>query len=72
VGYHGTERRHPPDLEHRLEELEQKLDKLEGQIDSLIGLWNQSLGVFKFLKLMFYITAPFIAAVMWVREHVKL
>lgn len=59
-------------IETRLSALEEKMEKLEGSIDKLITVLQQGQGVVKTLKFIFLITAPFVAAVVWLKEHVKL
>lgn len=59
-------------LEIRLNALETKMEKLEKSIDALITVLQQGQGMIKTFKLIFYITAPIIGALIWIKEHVKL
>ena len=59
-------------LDLRLNVLESKMEKLETKIDKLINVLQQGQGVIKTLKTIFYVTAPLIGAIIWIKEHVKL
>lgn len=59
-------------LDVRLKALETNMEKLEGRIDELINILNQAQGVLNTLKVIFYITAPLVAGVIWLKDHVKI
>lgn len=59
-------------LEYRLSQLEGKMNALEGKIDSLLKIWEQSQGAWKTIKLLFYILAPIVGAIVWAKDHIKL
>lgn len=70
---HETERRQSyAELNLRLEAVEHKLEKIDKHIEEFLEIWNQSLGVWKALKLVFYVTAPIVAVSVWLKDHVKL
>ncbi len=70
---HEYERRQSyEELNLRLENVEKKLEKIDKHIEEFLEIWNQSLGVWKVLKLLFWITAPIVAAMVWLKDHVKL
>ena len=51
-----------------IEEALEKLDKVSTQLDSFL---TQSKGVAKTLQILFYIIGPAIAAIYWIKDHVK-
>lgn len=59
-------------LDVRLKVLETNTLKLEGKIEELLEALNQFRGVITTLKIIFMVAAPLVAAVVWVKEHVKL
>ena len=59
-------------LDIRLKVLETNTVKLEVKIEELLEALNQFKGVITTLKIIFYIAATLVAAVVWVKEHVKL
>lgn len=59
-------------LEYRLSQLEEKMNALECKLDILIKIWEQSQGAWKTIKLLFYILAPIVGAIVWMKDHVKL
>lgn len=67
-----TRRVSDANLEYRLSQLEEKMNALECKIDTLLKIWEQSQGAWKAVKLFFYITAPVVAVVVWIKDHVKL
>lgn len=73
MSWNGEERRvTDANLEYRLDQLEDKMTALEGKIDSLIRIWEQSQGAWKTVKMLFYIIAPIVGAIVWMKDHVKL
>lgn len=59
-------------LEYRLSQLEDRMKSLDEKIDVLLKIWEQSQGAWKAVKMFFYITAPLVAAVVWIKDHVKI
>ncbi len=59
-------------LEYRLNQLEDRMKALDEKIETLLKIWEQGQGAWKAVKMFFYITAPLVAAVVWIKEHVKL
>lgn len=67
-----TRRVSDANLEYRLSQLEDKMKALDEKIDTLLVIWEQSQGAWKALKLFFYISAPVVAFIVWVKDHVKI
>lgn len=59
-------------LDVRLKALETNMENLEGRIEELIKILNQAQGVLNTLKVIFYVTAPLVAGVIWLKDHVKI
>jgi len=59
-------------LEYRLTQLEEKMKALDDKIGLLLAIWEQSQGAWKAVKVFFYITAPLVAALVWIKDHVKI
>lgn len=73
MSWEGEERRmSDANLEYRLSQLEERMKALDEKIDILLKIWEQSQGAWKAVKLFFYITAPLVAAVIWIKDHVKI
>lgn len=51
-----------------IEEALDKLDKVSSQLDAFV---TQSKGVAKTLQILFYLIGPIVAAVYWIKDHVK-
>ncbi len=58
-------------LDARLSALEKNMEKLEGSIEELISVLQQWQGAVKALKTLFYIVAPVVGALYWIKDHVK-
>lgn len=67
-----TRRVSDANLEYRLNQLEEKMQALDAKIETLLKIWEQSQGAWKAVKMFFYITAPLVAAIIWIKDHVKL
>lgn len=59
-------------LDVRLSTLETNTKNLEIKIEELLNVLNQLKGFINALKLIFYITAPIVGVVYWVKDHIKL
>lgn len=52
--------------------LDKELEALKDSIDGLCALWQQGKGVLLVFKMVFFVAAPVVATIYWLRDHIKL
>ena len=59
-------------MQVKIEELEKEMIEIKTYVRAMYELWQHGIGVFKFIKFIFYVVAPIMAALYWIKDHVKL
>ena len=59
------------ELSIRVTHIETSLDKLDKVSDQLENYLTQGKGIAKMLQILFYVIGPLVAAIYWIKEHVK-
>lgn len=58
-------------LEVRVAHIEKSLDKLDHVSEQLDNFVKQGQGIGKLLQVLFYIVGPIVAAIYWIKDHVR-
>ena len=56
--------------EQELEVLYKRLDKIENTLSEVSQLLSKLEGAGTFVKLCFYVAAPAVGAILWIKDHV--
>jgi hypothetical protein len=59
-------------MKHKIDTLEKDMIEVKTMVHAMFELWQNGIGAFKFLKFLFYVIAPLMAALYWIKEHVRL
>jgi len=48
-----------------------RLDRIEKKLDTLYEIWMQAQGGAKLARFVFYIIAPIVGAIWWLKDHIR-
>jgi hypothetical protein len=71
MAWDGIDRRAHTPIEERMGALEARMTHLDATLKGMTDAWMQIQGVVKFFKMCFFVCGPIIAAMYWIKEHVK-
>lgn len=59
-------------MESRLDELEKDVSEIKTDVKQLLEVWTEAKGAVKFLTILISVLASGWAAVLWIKDHVRL
>ena len=59
-------------LKAQLENAQEDLAELKTNVQELLHAWEQGMGVAKFVKAALWVSAPLIAFIIFIKDHVRL